>query len=114
MRGSFLVASDGAGSSIRSALGVGMEGEPAMQNLVNIHFSAPRLAERMRKERPAMLYFVFSPQTVAVIVAHDLNEGEFVAQVCLPPPNPPGILVLPTLFNFAMFCSVSLCIGRLA
>jgi hypothetical protein len=33
-------------------------------------------------ERAAMLYFVFNKSVVAVIVAHDLQRGEFVAQVC--------------------------------
>lgn len=52
-----------------------------MQNLINIHFSAPDLARRMAEERPAMLYFVFNPRGVVVIVAHDLSRGDFVAQV---------------------------------
>jgi hypothetical protein len=30
-----------------------------------------------------MLYFVFNRQLVAVVVAHDLERGEFVAQVGL-------------------------------
>lgn len=33
--------------------------------------------------RPAMLYFVFNRSVVAVVVAHDLSAGEFVAQVGL-------------------------------
>jgi hypothetical protein len=32
-------------------------------------------------DRPAMLYFVFNAGVIAVIVAHDLTEGIFVAQV---------------------------------
>lgn len=78
----YLVAADGAKSRIREKLGVQMEGQAVMQNLVNIHFTAPHLAERLRSERPAMLYFVFNPKGVVVVVGHDLNEGDFVAQVC--------------------------------
>jgi hypothetical protein len=31
--------------------------------------------------RPAMLYFVFNAGVIAVLVAHDLTQGTFVAQV---------------------------------
>ena len=53
-----------------------------MQHLLNVHFYAPRLWERVR-ERPAMLYFVFNSDIIAVLVAHDLQRGEMVAQVTL-------------------------------
>ena len=33
------------------------------------------------RSRAAMLYFVFNAEVVAVLVAHDLRVGEFVAQV---------------------------------
>ncbi len=53
-----------------------------MQSLMNVHFSSAALAAALR-ERPAMLYFVFNAAVIAVIVAHDLTTGEFVAQVQL-------------------------------
>ena len=64
----------------RELQGIAMEGEPVMQHLLNIHFYAPSLWEHVR-ERPAMLYFVFSADVIAVLVAHDLHRGEMVAQV---------------------------------
>lgn len=57
-----------------------MEGERAMQSLINIHFYSPSLAAQLA-DRPAMLYFVFNASVIAVIVAHDLTKGNFVAQV---------------------------------
>jgi hypothetical protein len=63
-----------------------MQGEPVMQHLLNVHFHAPRLWERVH-ERPAMLYFVFNADVIAVLVAHDLQRGEMVAQACLDPPR---------------------------
>lgn len=54
-----------------------------MQSLMNVHFSSPALAAALR-QRPAMLYFVFNASVIAVIVAHDLTTGEFVAQVTAP------------------------------
>ena len=59
-----------------------MQGEPVMQHLLNIHFHTPRLWERVR-ERPAMLYFVFNADVIAVLVAHDLLRGILVAQACV-------------------------------
>jgi hypothetical protein len=51
-----------------------------MQSLMNVHFSSAALARKLT-DRPAMLYFAYNAQVIAVIVAHDLNTGEFVAQV---------------------------------
>lgn len=33
-----------------------------------------------------MLYFVFNPNIVAVVIVHNLKEGEFVAQIPFFPP----------------------------
>lgn len=77
----YVVAADGANSRIRSMMGVKMQGNPAMQHLVNIHFMAPGLRPLLLG-REAMLYFVFNADVIAVLVAHDLQRGEFVAQVC--------------------------------
>jgi hypothetical protein len=53
-----------------------------MQHLISIHFSWPALGTALlRAGRGAMLYFVFNRAVVAVLVAHDLQAGEFVAQV---------------------------------
>ena len=64
-----------------------------MQHLINIHFTSPSLARALRDARSgsggaaAMLYFVFNPDVVAAVVAHDLRgDGEFVAQVPFFPP----------------------------
>ena len=83
VQGSYLVAADGANSRIRGLLGIPMQGQAVMQNLVNIHFRAPRLGVALKEQRPGMLYFVFNPKGVVVVVAHDLDEGDFVAQVRL-------------------------------
>ena len=76
----YLIAADGASSRVRKQLGIDMVGEAAMQHLVNIHFFSKDLWQHV-KERPAMLYFVFSNQAIVVLVAHNLQEGEMVAQV---------------------------------
>ncbi len=91
LRGAFLVAADGAGGGARARLGVSVSGSPAMQHLVNVHFTSPKLASLLRAAgRAAMLYFVFNPDVVAVVVAHDVTEGgggDFVAQIPFFPPT---------------------------
>ena len=91
LRARFLVAADGARGGLRSRLGVKDTGSPAMQHLVNVHFTSRKLADALRAaNRAAMLYFVFNPDVVAVVVAHELKKdgaGEFVAQIPFFPPT---------------------------
>ena len=75
-----VVLADGAHSALREQAGIRMRGEPALQHLVNVHFASADLA-RLCRRRPGMLYFVFNPGVVLVLVAHCLERGEFVAQV---------------------------------
>ena len=59
-----------------------MRGQAGPQHLVSIHFSWPQLGRALLAGgRAGMLYFVFNSQVVAVLVAHNLQTGEFVAQV---------------------------------
>lgn len=59
-----------------------MSGDAALQHLMSIHFSWLDLGHQLLAAgREAMLYFVFNRQLVGVVVAHDLEKGEFVAQV---------------------------------
>ena len=91
VRAEFLVAADGARGGLRRQLGISTTGSPAMQHLVNVHFTSPKLAGALRAaNRAAMLYFVFNPDVVAAVVAHDVTEngsGEFVAQIPFFPPT---------------------------
>jgi 2-polyprenyl-6-methoxyphenol hydroxylase-like FAD-dependent oxidoreductase len=91
----YLVAADGAHSPLRKSLNIPMIGPGAMQHLINIHFISPQLgAELKRSGRQGMLYFVFGPGAIAVLVGHNLDTGEFVAQIPYFPP-----LQTPADFN---------------
>ncbi|XP_057840038.2 uncharacterized protein LOC131049948 isoform X2 [Cryptomeria japonica] len=79
---SFLIGADGAGSTVRKLMGINLKGEEDMQKLISVHFLSKELGRILSKNRPGMLYFVFNPKIIGVVVAHDLNEGEFVVQVC--------------------------------
>lgn len=76
-----LVGSDGAGSAVRKLVGINMKGERDLQKLVSIHFLSRDLGQYLLHQRPGMLFFIFNPEAIGVLVAHDLNQGEFVLQV---------------------------------
>lgn len=78
---SILVGSDGARSTVRNLVGIDMKGERNLQNLVSVHFLSRDLGQYLLHERPGMLFFIFNPDAIGVLVAHDLNQGEFVLQV---------------------------------
>uniref|UniRef100_A0A0G4ICN7 FAD-binding domain-containing protein n=1 Tax=Chromera velia CCMP2878 TaxID=1169474 RepID=A0A0G4ICN7_9ALVE len=81
-----LIAADGAHSRVRNLLSFEMMGNPCLQNLINVYFTSKELG-RMAKERPGMLYFVFNQRSVVVLVAHNMEGGEFVAQIPWFPPQ---------------------------
>jgi 2-polyprenyl-6-methoxyphenol hydroxylase-like FAD-dependent oxidoreductase len=84
----FVVAADGAHSSTRKQLGIDLMGKKGtLQNLINVHFFSSKLSELLYSRIPAMLYFIYSNAAVAVLVAHALKRGEFVAQIPFFPPN---------------------------
>lgn len=78
---SILVGSDGARSSIRQFVGIEMKGERNLQNLISVHFMSIDLGNFLSKNRPGMLFFVFNQEAIGVLVAHHLEQGEFVLQV---------------------------------
>ena len=53
---------------------------PRPQHFKSVHFESPALAEHVRAF-PAMLYFVFGPSAIAVLVAHNIPQGQWVAQI---------------------------------
>lgn len=81
IRSRLLVGTDGAGSTVRQLLGIDMRGEKDLQKLVSVHFMSKQLGEYLINERPGMLFFIFNTEAIGVLVAHDLQEGEFVLQV---------------------------------
>ena len=82
VRTRFLVAADGAHSTIRNQLGIQLTSNTGtLQHLMNVHFFSSQLSDLIRSRIPAMLYFVYARHGVAVFVAHALDRGEFVAQI---------------------------------
>lgn len=76
-----LLGADGARSTVRKMAGISMKGERDLQQLVSVHFLSRDLGKYLSSERPGMLFFIFNPDAIGVLVAHDLEHGEFVLQV---------------------------------
>ncbi|KAI7744642.1 hypothetical protein M8C21_001251 [Ambrosia artemisiifolia] len=83
----FLVGADGAGSTIRNLVGIEMRGEKDIQKLVSVHFLSKELGQYLMYEKPGMLFFIFNPGAIGVLVAHDLKQGEFILQMPFYPPQ---------------------------
>ncbi|KAL2332682.1 hypothetical protein Fmac_013895 [Flemingia macrophylla] len=82
-----LIGTDGAGSTVRKLVGIEMRGEKDLQKLVSIHFFSRDLGQFLLKENPGMLFFIFNTESIGVLVAHDLRQGEFVFQIPFYPPQ---------------------------
>ncbi|KAE8023641.1 hypothetical protein FH972_009316 [Carpinus fangiana] len=82
-----LVGTDGAGSTVRKLGGIDLRGEKDMQKLVSVHFLSRDLGQYLLNERPGMLFFIFNTEAIGVLVAHDLQQGEFVLQIPFYPPQ---------------------------
>lgn len=81
IRCNILIGTDGAGSIVRKLVGIDLRGEKDLQKLVSVHFLSKDLGDYLLNERPGMLFFIFNPEAIGVLVAHDLKEGEFILQV---------------------------------
>uniref|UniRef100_A0A1D1YXN3 2,4-dichlorophenol 6-monooxygenase n=1 Tax=Anthurium amnicola TaxID=1678845 RepID=A0A1D1YXN3_9ARAE len=76
-----LIGSDGSRSTVRKLMDIEMKGERDLQKLVSVHFLSRDLGQYLMHGRPGMLFFIFNPDAIGVLVAHDLSQGEFVLQV---------------------------------
>ncbi|MEI8051184.1 MAG: FAD-dependent monooxygenase [Actinomycetes bacterium] len=66
----FVVACDGAGSSVRRHLGITMDGPDELQNFLSIHAEAD--LRSLVAHQPATLYWITDPGIQGTFIAHDL------------------------------------------
>jgi 2,4-dichlorophenol 6-monooxygenase len=72
IRSRWVLATDGAGSPVRKALGIPMVGPDRLQSFVMIHFEANLRA--IVRDRPAIPYWVMDPEWMGSLVAHDIDR----------------------------------------
>lgn len=83
---SLVIGADGAQSFVRSMQNeVRMVGPENLATLGNVHFTSKRLSDAMAR-RPAMLYFVFHPEVIGVLICHHAETHEWVLQIPILPP----------------------------
>jgi len=68
----FLLGCDGAGSSVRRASGIDLQGPTCLETWVNVHFKA-NLREVVG-DRPAVLYWHLDPEEPGIFIAHDIDS----------------------------------------
>lgn len=73
VRASYLVGADGARSTVRARLGIGMEGVSPLSHHRNVIFHAPGLAS-MHALGPAVMYWLVNPEAPAVVAPLDRND----------------------------------------
>ena len=66
----FVLACDGAGSSVRRHLGITMDGPDELQNFLSIHAEAD--LRSLVAHQPATLYWITDPEIKGTFIAHDL------------------------------------------
>eukprot|EP00210_Caulerpa_lentillifera_P000295 g288.t1 len=81
----YAVIANGANSDFLRNLGLKTQSMGVLQNLLSVHFHSQELSSKLQNN-PAMIYFVFNSHVVLVLVVHNLEEGEFVAQIPYFPP----------------------------
>ncbi|MCR9098057.1 MAG: FAD-dependent monooxygenase [bacterium] len=72
VRSRYVIGADGAGSRVRQALGIEMQGPQRIQSFLMIHVGAD-LRERVR-DRPGVLHFVMDPEAGGAFIAHDIDR----------------------------------------
>lgn len=68
----YVIAADGAGSRVRTALGIEMQGPPRIQSFVMIHVEAN--LRSLVADRPGVLHWVMDPEANGAFIAHDIDR----------------------------------------
>lgn len=77
-----VVAADGFHSTLRKLWKIDMDGQEGIQHLINVHIRADSLL--LKEIPPAMLYSIFNPSLVGMMVRH--SPQEYVLQIPYFPP----------------------------
>lgn len=82
IRSRYVIACDGAGSTVRDGVGIAMDGPDGIANFMMIHFEANLRA--IVKDHPAILYFLFGPGLNGTMIAYDIDKTWVLMHPCGP------------------------------
>lgn len=68
----YVLACDGANSSIRNELGVAMQGQPDVLDCLTIHFEAN--LRNLVGDRPGILYWITAAEVPGALIAYDIDK----------------------------------------
>jgi 2-polyprenyl-6-methoxyphenol hydroxylase-like FAD-dependent oxidoreductase len=84
----YAVMADGAHGTGRESVGIGRStATDHRQAFISVHFFSPVLGGLLKDRIMGMLYFIYAPAGVAILVNHGLEQGEFVLQLPIFPPH---------------------------
>ena len=69
----YLIGADGAGSPVREAMGIEMEGMGIIQNFCMIHFKAD--LRKIVEDKPAVLYWIMRQECSGTFISYDAKEN---------------------------------------
>lgn len=69
----YLIAADGAGSSVRRELAIEMSGDGAAHAFITMHFNAN--LRDVVADRPGILYWIMQPPHTGVLIAYDIESN---------------------------------------
>lgn len=78
----YLIAADGAGSPLRAAMGIEMEGPDALQHFITVNFHADLSA--LIKDKPAILHWIMSPEASSTLISYDDGTNWVLMHSCPP------------------------------
>ncbi len=105
VRSRYLIAADGAGSLIRNAAGIALEGIADIAHNVMIHFEGD--LRGLVGDRPAVLYFIFGEAIGSVFIAYDVGKTWVLMH-----PYDPATTVLADFTDEVCIRLISTAIGR--
>ncbi len=82
VRSRYVIACDGAGSTVRDGVGIAMDGPDGIAHFMMIHFEAN--LRSVVADHPGILYFLFGPGLNGTLIAYDIEKTWVLMHPCSP------------------------------
>ena len=85
----YLIAADGAGSSLRRQMGIEMEGPDALQHFITVHFHAD--LSGLIGDKPGILHWIMEPSASGTLISYDDGQNWVLMHGCPPGQEDPKL-----------------------